>query len=402
MSDILKGRDVIIVGQQPWDTEIGSNCKNIALELSKYNRVLYVNSPLDRITLYRSKNDNKTRKRLEVIKGRAEGLLAVQDNLWNLYPDCMVESINWIGSTKVFNLLNRFNNKKLSKSIQKAIKSLGFKNVILFNDNEMFKAFYLNDFLKPALSIYYSRDYMIGVDYWKKHGEQLEPELIAKNDLCVANSTFLAEYCKKYNPNSFYVGQGCDLDIFYEQAVKKYIPELANCRKPIIGYVGALQSIRLDIEIIAHIAISKPEWTIVLVGPEDEAFKQSKLHQIENVVFTGIKPIDSLPDYINIFDVCINPQLVNLVTIGNYPRKIDEYLAVGKPVIATATKAMETFADFVYLAENKEDYVLMIEQALAENSIDLQQKRRSFALEHTWENSVKDIYNAINTVENNK
>lgn len=48
-------KDIIIVGQQAWDTDIGSNCKNIALEMSKNNRVLYVNSPLDRITLLRKK-----------------------------------------------------------------------------------------------------------------------------------------------------------------------------------------------------------------------------------------------------------------------------------------------------------------------------------------------------------
>jgi hypothetical protein len=41
--------DIVITGQQAWDVEIGSNCKNIALEFSKQHRVLYVNSPLDRI-----------------------------------------------------------------------------------------------------------------------------------------------------------------------------------------------------------------------------------------------------------------------------------------------------------------------------------------------------------------
>ena len=57
--DLVTNRDIVIVGQQPWDVEIGSNCKDIAIELSKHNRVLYVNSPLDRITLLRKKNDEK-------------------------------------------------------------------------------------------------------------------------------------------------------------------------------------------------------------------------------------------------------------------------------------------------------------------------------------------------------
>jgi len=59
---MITNRDIIIVGQQPWDLELGSNCKDIALEFSKHNRVLYVNAPLDRITAIRYKNDLKVKK----------------------------------------------------------------------------------------------------------------------------------------------------------------------------------------------------------------------------------------------------------------------------------------------------------------------------------------------------
>ncbi|WP_316820133.1 glycosyltransferase [Pedobacter gandavensis] len=399
MSYMIRNRDIIIIGQQPWDTDIGSNCKNIALEFSKHNRVLYINSPLDRITLYRNKQDIKIKKRLDIIQGKEENLISIKDNLWNFYPDCMVESINWIGSTKLFNILNLRNNKILARSIFPVLKRLKFKDVILFNDNEIFKGFFLNQLLKPSLSVYYSRDYMVAVDYWKKHGKSLEPKLIKSNDLCVANSTFLADYCKQYNPHSYYVGQGCDLDIFVADPERKAPSDISGLKGPVVGYVGALQSIRLDIEIISHLALSKPDWNVVLVGPEDEVFKNSKLHDIPNVIFTGIKEMGQLPDYINAFDVCINPQLINEVTIGNYPRKIDEYLAMGKPVVATKTKAMETFSDFVYLADSKEDYVDLITKALENDDQELHQLRRNFALEHTWENSVAEIYHAMDLVQ---
>ncbi len=51
---MIQGKDIVIVGLQPWDTEIGSNCKDIAVEMSKNNRVLYVNSPFDRISKFRA------------------------------------------------------------------------------------------------------------------------------------------------------------------------------------------------------------------------------------------------------------------------------------------------------------------------------------------------------------
>lgn len=388
------GWDIIIIGQQPWDIEIGSNCKDIALEMSKSNRVLYVNSPLDRVTRIRHRKNPKVKKRIAIIEGQESGLIKVNENLWNLYPDCMVESINWISNRLIFDTINKRNNKKFAESIKKALKKIGFFNYILFNDNEMFKGFYLKELLKPECSIYYSRDYMLAVDYWKKHGERIEPLLIAKSDICMSNSTYLADYCGKYNPDSFYIGQGCDLELF--ENVKDTAPELKNITGPVVGYVGALQSIRLDIDLIEKIASARPDWHIVLVGPEDEKFQSSILHERSNVMFPGLKPVSQLPTYINAFDVCINPQLVNEVTIGNYPRKIDEYLAMGKPVVATRTRAMEIFKDHVYLAGDATEYIKLIEQALKEDTPVLHSDRKEFAGLHTWKNCVNEIYSIIN------
>ncbi len=394
-NDRIKGRDIVVVGQQPWDVSIGSNCKNIAIEWSKYNRVLYVNAPLDRKTLYQSKDDPKIQTRLAVIKGAKDGLIQIQGNLWNLYPDTMIESINWIPLQGLFEWLNKRNNRLFAQSIQVAIEKLGFKDIILFNDNDMFRSFHLKDMLHPLTSIYYSRDFMLAVDYWKKHGEKLEPELIAKSDICVANSTYLAQYCKQYNPQSFYVGQGCELDLFMQTEGLAKPSDMLAIPSPIIGYVGALQSIRLDIDVLMHISASKPEWNLVLVGPQDDVFKSSPLHQCKNVFFIGSKDPSELPQYIHAFDVCINPQIVNQVTIGNYPRKIDEYLAVGKPVVATKTEAMRIFMEHCYLADDKHSYIDSIAKALETNSPELANQRREFAAGHTWENSVALIDQAI-------
>jgi len=395
---LIKNRDIVIVGQQPWDVEIGSNCKNIAIEFSKHNRVLYVNSPLDRITKLKNKNDSKVKTRINVINKVADAIVPISENLWNLYPDELIESINWIKNDAIYNRLNKINNKRFARSISRAIHQLGFTDFILFNDNDIFRSFYLKELLKPAVSIYYSRDYLLFVDYWKLHGEKLEPELIRKSDICVANSTYLANYCKQYNPNSYYVGQGCDLGIFTNKQDVPTPADVVKLKKPVIGYVGALQSIRLDIELLKYIAGQRPEWSIVLVGPEDEQFKVSELHQLNNVHFLGSKDPDTLPAYINSFDVCLNPQLINQVTIGNYPRKIDEYLAMGKPVVATLTEAMSVFEQHTYLGVTKEDYVALIERALAEDSETKRKDRIQFAATHTWENNVKEIYKAIEQV----
>jgi glycosyltransferase involved in cell wall biosynthesis len=117
------------------------------------------------------------------------------------------------------------------------------------------------------------------------------------------------------------------------------------------------------------------------------------------VYFLGSKDASSLPAYINVFDICINPQIINQVTIGNYPRKIDEYLAIGKPVVATKTEAMDIFRDYCYLAESKEDYIIMIEEGLMKDSLELKNARRQFASTHTWANSVFEIDKVISKWE---
>lgn len=395
-SNEIRNRDIIVVGLQPWDTSIGSNCKDVALEFSRHNRVLYVNYPLDRITLLRNRKDPKVRKRLNVIHGKENGLVQIKDNMWNLYPDRIVESINWIKSERIFTYLNKINNRRLARSILKAVNTLGFSNYILFDDNDIIRTFYLKELLKPAVSIYYYRDYILGVDYWKTHGPRLEPQLITKSDLCLTNSLYFADHCRQYNPHSYFIGQGCDLSLFLDKSDLPKPADMVALSGPVIGYVGALESLRLGLDILEHIAVQHPDWNVVLVGPEDNEFRASHLHQVKNIHFLGAKKPEDLPAYINAFDVCLNPQIINNVTIGNYPRKIDEYLAMGKPVVATATQLMlSVFAEHTYLGVTKEDYVRLIEIALKEDSPQLQQERIRYAQTHSWENHVEEIYKAI-------
>lgn len=397
---MLVNRDIIVVGIQAWDIEIGSNCKNIAIEFAKHNRVLYVNSPLDRFSMFKHRKSEKINKRIQIVKHGRPEILHISQNLWNLFPSTIIESISWIKSPSLFDWLNRINNKRFARQIKIAIDQLGFKNYVIFNDSDMFRSYYLKELLKPETYIYYTRDNLIAVDYWKKQGVRIEAAHMRKSDLVVANSTYLASLASVYNPNSFYVGQGCDVSMFDKKLVATTPGDLLNIPSPIIGYIGALLSLRLDLEVLEYLAENRPEWNLVLVGPEDDSFRESRLHQMKNVHFLGNKSGNELPSYLNSFDVAINPQRVSPVTIGNYPRKIDEYLAMGKPTVATKTEAMTVFAGYTYLATSKEEYILCIEKALAEDSPELQNKREEFAKQHTWENNVIEIANAIDKVKN--
>lgn len=396
----FSGRDFIVFGLQPWDFEMGSNCKNIAIEMAKNNRVLYVNRPIERSSLYKFKSDHKIQNRLKSLK-QGVGVLEKEDeNIWVFNPRVILESINWLSPGKIHHSINRINGKRLARQVKWAWHQLGLKNPVLFIDNDFLKGFYLNDYLKADILVYYIRDFLQSQPYFKKHGTKLEPEFMTKSDIVVANSLYLADYAKQFNNRSYDIGQGCELDGYIADYYEKP-GDMKSIAHPVIGYVGALLETRLDINLLEEIAKRKPEWSIVLVGPEDEAFRQSNLHNISNVYFLGSKPVDSLPSYVHHFDVCINPQVLNQMTIGNYPRKIDEYLAAGKPVVATETETMQMFKDYCFLAKDVNGYIDGISQMLANGKSERDfEARRKFALSHTWEASVNGIYEAIHAFEN--
>jgi glycosyltransferase involved in cell wall biosynthesis len=396
---MIQNKDIIVVGIQPWDIEIGSNCKNIAIEFARNNRVLYVNSPLDRISRFKERNKEKIKKRIRIKNGDEPDLVQLDDQFWTLYPKRMIESINWIKSSSIFSFMNKRNAEIFSKDILDAAQRLGFKDFILFNDSSMFLGLHLKELLQPVLYVYYMRDYLTKNPYWKKHGVSIEPQLIRKADVVVNNSTLYAEYGMQFNRHSYMVGQGCDTSLFNDLESEIQVAEdLKDIPKPLIGYVGFLSSRRLDIQLLEYMATERPAWSIVLVGPEDVQFKTSNLHNMKNVYFLGSRDSSELPSFIKGFDVAMNPQLINDATIGNYPRKIDEYLAMGKPTLASATKAMGYFKDYTYLGMSKEDYIVLAERALHEDSPELQMARRSFGTSHSWENNVNEIYKYIELV----
>lgn len=398
----MKNRDFIIISLNPWYTPLSSTSKQVAKELAKENRVLYVNPPLDRKTLIRRKDDPVLQDHLNIINGKGKDLVEIGNNLWNYYPKAVLESVNWIPSTKVFSWFNYRNNKRFAGSILSSIQTLRFSDYILINDKDLFRGFYLKELLHPKVYIYYDRDYILGVPYWRKHGLTLEPRLAKKSDLVVSHSDYLISLLKPYNKNIYNVGSGIDTDLF--DADKSYpVPEeLRPLPKPIIGYVGNLTSVRLDLNAFVKIAEDHPEWTMILVGPEDEIFKKSALHRMKNVIFYGRKNIHDIPAYVNAMDVCLNLQVMNDITVGNYPLKIDEYLAMGKPVVATKTAGMKPFGQIVYMAEEGGDYAGLIMQALSENNKEREQERIVLAGKHSWKNVLENIYQAIDQTMRSK
>ncbi|GAB3538511.1 hypothetical protein GCM10027443_33620 [Pontibacter brevis] len=391
----------VFVSLQRINTDRDSTSTSLAKELAKKHKVLYVNSPVDRKTILASDKDEYTKAHIASIKSKKDPLTQVHENLWVLNPSHVIESINWIPSTAIFSALNWVNNNRFAKDIKNALDRLGFEKFILINDKDIFRSFYLKEILKPEFYLYLDRDHTLGIDYWKRHGISLEPKLMKKADAIVCNSYDFTKKAKKNNTNSFYIGNGFDLDQYNSDEIREIPEDLKSIPGPRIGYVGALLTLRLNLDMMIAMAKARPSWSFVMVGPEDEDFQKSELHDLPNVYFLGKKHTQDVPAYIEHFDVCINPQILNEITKGNFPLKVVEYLALGKPVVATATNTMnEIFSKHTYLADDTDSFIGQIDKALAEDQPAMQQKRKEFAKSFSWEKVAGLLLSCIERISN--
>ncbi|MGB8194875.1 MAG: glycosyltransferase [Chitinophagaceae bacterium] len=402
----IQDRDIVMFSMQPWDAATACNFKEMAFEFAKNNRVLYVNRAADRISLMKHRNDPLMQARLATVKKGIDELITVQPNLWVHNPRTVLESLNWMPFAGLYEAANRINSNRLAKEINKITQQLNFRDIILINDNDFFRGIDLKELVPCTDYIFYIRDYLNFQPWFRRHGPRMEKKMIEKVDLVVANSLYLANYAGKFNPYSYDIGQGCDLESYLVQ--EPPVPaDLEGIPHPIIGYSGAISGTRLDKDIFCHIAEQMPDCSLVLVGPVTDDFDAAALQQYKNIHFLGVKPPAAVPGYVYHFDVCINPQLVNQLTVGNYPRKADEYLAMGKPMVATETETMKFFEEHVFLCKSKEEYVQRIRTILQDQALQNEaskQKRRAFALSHSWTESIGRLGDAFydHQLKNNK
>ncbi len=126
--------------------------------------------------------------------------------------------------------------------------------------------------------------------------------------------------------------------------------------KPVIGYMGGMHR-HMDFGVIREMALRRPNWSWVCVGALQAALDD--LDGLPNVHLTGERPHSELANYVRQFDVCIVPYVNSAYTATVVPTKINEYLAMGKPVVSTA---LPTVCDF-----NKEHRILITAAAETES-----------------------------------
>lgn len=192
----------------------------------------------------------------------------------------------------------------------------------------------ISDHFNPALIVYDCMDELAAFKFAPQSLKDREKELFRKADLVFTGGYSLYEAKKNWHPDVHPFPSSIDAKHFGKARLYSIDPaDQEAIPHPRIGYFGVIDE-RVDLNLIEGIALRKPEWHIVMVGPVVK-ISHDALPKLPNIHYLGMKSYDELPSYISGWDIAMLPFAHNESTRYISPTKTPEYLAAGKPVIST-------------------------------------------------------------------
>lgn len=220
----------------------------------------------------------------------------------------------------------------------------------------------------------------------KKCIVESEIDLIKYSDIVTVTSDKLYDYAKKYNSNTYVLKNGVDENIIESNTVVNEI-------KTKIGYVGTVYE-WFDLEIIKLLAKEFNNFEIEIIGPLRLNIDEFK--NIKNIKFSGKIPYKEVEKKIREFDVCLIPFKLNNLTLNTNPVKLYEYFAKGKAVVSINLPELREYNEYVYLYNNKAEFIECMRNALNEDKDEKCKKRIEIAKKNTWQKRCSSIIEVIN------
>jgi len=244
--------------------------------------------------------------------------------------------------------------------------------------------------LEPRRLVYYCMDdfaTLPGVDW--PMVEALEHELLAAADAVIAASEWIANLPRFQARGAKVLPHGVDYDHFSRaqaQPDAEIVRLVAHLPRPVIGFAGYLDQ-RIDLSLLTAIA-DAGRWGLLLLG--EAASDLRDLRHRQNVILAGFKPYGELPRYLAACDVLVAPYVRSESTAALQPLKIPEYLATGKPIVATWIPALEAMADVVMLVDDTPAFLSAIERAAAAPAVG-RSERIARARAWSWESRAREL-----------
>jgi uncharacterized SAM-binding protein YcdF (DUF218 family) len=140
-----------------------------------------------------------------------------------------------------------------------------------------------------------------------------------------------------------------------------------------------------------------PEAAVAMVGPAQTDISALRLRP--NIHLFGPRPHSELPAYIKGFDVGIAPYVLNEHTANIYPAKLNEYLAMGIPVVTTDLQEIRRFnarhGSIVVTADKPDSFAAAVREAAAGSSQEAIERRVHVARENSWSSKIEKMSRLI-------
>jgi glycosyltransferase involved in cell wall biosynthesis len=396
-------QDLILFSITRWDQPNPGSSASLTKELSKHYRVFFVERPYSLRDLIIEWGSFALKKRLKAIIFGIDPYLEINTGVskFVVISPNLVLPLHFLPKGFIYHFFNAVNNYIVSRSIKKAIKHFQIKDFIYLNNfNPVVLPIFKSKKFKPALNIYYITNDIRLSRYFAKHGERAQEKAIQETDLVLVSSRHQFKKLFYKQVNMYYFPNAVDY-LFFESVrtrplVQPYdLATIGNIK--VIMFCGFISQIRIDYLLVKAICENFHQYLIVLVGTyEEQDLINHKLEQIPNLLILGNRRYESIPSYLQTATVTIIPYLCNELNESVYPLKLNEYLAMGKPVVTTNFSTdLEAFSDVIYIANTYEDFLNYIEKAITEDSEARVENRLNYARLNTWVNRVLQLKDII-------
>ncbi len=161
---------------------------------------------------------------------------------------------------------------------------------------------------------------------------------------------------------------------------------------PIIGYVGNLEAVRMDVDLVASIAAERPDWQFVFIGSAQRGEPLRAIGQRPNVHLLGVRRYQDAQRFIRHFDVAIIPHLDNDLTRHMNPLKLYVYFSLGVPIVATPIANTGTIGEFARIGRTADEFVDRIEACLANGPPAHSSRITAVVAQNSWEARVAQVF----------
>jgi glycosyltransferase involved in cell wall biosynthesis len=345
---LLRGRDILCFSHD-WSGDPLSKTHLMRL-LARDNRVLWVNS-----IGYRAPTASKAdvTRAFKKLAAAATPLGEPEPNIFVLNP----LAVPAYGNASV----RAFNRHFLRWQVRRAMRKLNFRRPLNWVFNPA--AAVIAGALGEEMVIYYCVDeYTAFSGVSSRSLAELEEQLLRRSDLVIVSADRLYQSKAAHNPNTILVRHGVDFGHFRRALdPETRVPaDLAAWPRPVIGFFGLIAD-WVDLDIIARVAQSFPEASVVLLGKATT--DTSALERLPNVHLLGRKHYGELPGYCKGFDVALMPFRINELTLNANPLKVREYIAAGLPVVSTAIPEVEVLG-LCRIGRDEDSFVDEVREAL--------------------------------------